>query len=237
MPPLNCAVIGGGLGGLSAAIHLRLAGHEVTVIERNDRVGGRANLLAEAGFRFDTGPSLLNYPWVFEELFRAAGNNLHDYCTLLPVEPSVAFQWRDGAHLQLSSDREFLKQELERFEPDAEKAVGGFFEDAGEKYRIAFDKLACRNEDNAARWVRALTASEALRTGIWRSVDGELSRWFRSRHVREALGSYSMYLGGSPFQLPGLFTILPYGEMAYGLWLPRGGIYGIVRAVERLARE
>jgi phytoene desaturase len=237
MPPLNCAVIGGGLGGLSAAIHLRLAGHEVTVFESNDRVGGRANLLVDGGFRFDTGPSLLNYPWVFEELFRAAGKNLYDYCTLLPVDPSVAFQWRDGARLQLSSDREYLKAELQRFEPDASGAVDGFFEDAAEKYRIAFEKLACRNEDSAARWARALTVTEALRTGIWRSVDGELSRWFRSSRVREALGSYAMYLGGSPFQLPGLFTILPYGEMAYGLWLPRGGIYAIVLAVERLARE
>src|SRR5690349_10693630 len=224
MPALSCAVIGGGLGGLSAAIHLRLAGHEVTVFESNDRVGGRANLLVEGGFRFDTGPSLLNYPWVFEELFRAVGKNLYDYCTLLPVEPSVVFQWRDGERLQLSSDREFLKRELQRFEPDAAKAVDGFFSDAAEKYRIAFEKLACRNEGGAARWARALTATEALRTGIWRSVDGELSRWFRSRRVREALGSYAMYLGGSPFQLPGLFTILPYGEMAYGLWLPRGGI-------------
>lgn len=237
MAASRCAVIGGGLGGLSAAIYLRLAGHDVTLFESNDRVGGRANLIEQDGFRFDTGPSLLNYPWVFEELFRAAGKNFHDYCTLLPVDPSVAFQWRDGARLQLSGDRDFLKRELERFEPDAAKAVDGFFADAGEKYRIAFQKLACRNEDKAARWVSALTAGEALRTGIWRSVDGELARWFRSRHVREALGSYAMYLGGSPFQLPGLFTILPYGEMAYGLWLPRGGIYAVVQALERLARE
>jgi len=233
----QCAVIGGGLGGLSAAIHLRLAGHDVTLFESNERVGGRANLIEEKGFRFDTGPSLLNYPWVFEELFRAAGRNFHDYCTLLPVDPSVAFQWRDGARLQLSSDREFLKQELAKFEPDAARSVDGFFADAREKYRIAFEKLACRNEDNMLQWARALTASEILRTGIWRSVDGELSKWFRSSHVREALGSYAMYLGGSPFQLPGLFTILPYGEMEYGLWLPRGGIYSLVQAVERLALE
>lgn len=60
----NVLVIGGGLGGLSAAIHLRLAGYEVTVFEANERLGGRANLIEHNGFRFDTGPSLLNYPWV-----------------------------------------------------------------------------------------------------------------------------------------------------------------------------
>src|SRR5450759_2564632 len=65
----SVAVVGAGLGGLSAAIHLRLAGHRVTMFESNSLVGGRANLLVEDGFRFDTGPSLLNYPWVFEDLF------------------------------------------------------------------------------------------------------------------------------------------------------------------------
>jgi phytoene desaturase len=145
--------------------------------------------------------------------------------------------WRDGQTLQLSSDRDFLVSEIARFEPNAGRAVDRFFADAREKYRIAFEKLACRNEDNPAKWLRALSIQEALRTGIWRSVWSELSRFFKSRHVREALGSYSMYLGGSPFQLPGLFSILPYGEMEYGLWLPRGGMYSIVEAMEKLALE
>ncbi|MFN7993339.1 MAG: phytoene desaturase family protein [Bryobacteraceae bacterium] len=233
----RAAIVGAGLGGLSAAIHLRLAGHEVTMFERNRLAGGRANLLVRNGFQFDTGPSLLNYPWVFEELFRAAGRNFYDYVTLSPVDPSITFQWRDGTTLRLSSDRAFLARELERFETGAARRVEGFFRDAAEKYRIAFERLACRNEDSAARWLTALSVNEALRTGMWRSLYGELSRFFRSRYVLEALGSYSMYLGGSPFQLPGLFTILPYGEMAYGLWLPKGGIYGLVRGVEQLARE
>ncbi len=69
-------VVGAGLGGLSAAIHLRLAGHKVTIFESDRRAGGRANLLTLDGYQFDTGPSLLNYPWVFEDLFRAAGRDL-----------------------------------------------------------------------------------------------------------------------------------------------------------------
>src|SRR5262249_19263633 len=65
---------------------------------------------------------------------------------------------------------------------------------------------------------------------------GELRRFFKGRHIREALGSYGMYLGGSPYQLPGLFSILAYGELAYGLWAPKGGIYALVEGIGRLAR-
>ncbi len=230
-------IVGAGLGGLSAAIHLRLAGHEVLILEANERVGGRANIIERDGFTFDTGPSLLNYPWVFENLFRAAGRELKDYVELLPVDPSVSFQWMDGTKFTLSSNLQRLMEECERIDPGSRPGVSAFLEDAAVKYRLSFDKLVSRNEDNPLRWIGALSPLEMTRLGVWRSLDGELGRFFRSRRIREALGSYGMYLGGSPYELPGLFTILSYGELAYGLWLPKGGIYGLVRGIERLATE
>jgi phytoene desaturase len=231
------SIIGAGLGGLSAAIHLRLAGYDVTIFEANERVGGRANLISRDGFRFDTGPSLLNYPWAFEQLFRAAGREMRDYVQLLPVDPSVSFQWPDGAHLNLSSNMQELLEEFERVEPGVRPRALRFLRDAANKYRIAFDKLVTRNEDNFVKWLSALRVRELAQTSVWRSLDRELGRFFRSRHIREALGSYGMYLGGSPHDLPGLFSILPYGELAFGLWLPKGGVYGLVAGIEKLARE
>ena len=230
-------VVGAGLGGLSTAIHLRLAGYDVTVHERHPHVGGRAGRIVQGGFSFDVGPSLLNYPWVFEQLFSAAGRRLSDYVTLLPVDPSVAFQWPDGGRLALSSDLRRLLAELERIEPGCRPRALAFFQDAGQKYDLAFRRLVTRNEDNHARWIRGLGIRELASLGLGRTLDGELGRFFHSPRIRQALGSYGMYLGGSPFDLPGLFSILPYGELAYGLWLPRGGVYGLVSGIERLALE
>src|SRR5215813_7056604 len=230
-------IIGAGLGGLSAAIHLRLAGWDVVMFEANDRVGGRANRIERDGFKFDTGPTLLNYPWVFEELFRAAGRELKDYVTLLPVDPSVSFRWPDGTRFTLSSNLQRLLDECERVEPGSRPNVVAFLRDAAVKYRLAFEALIPRNEDNPVKWIGALTLSEIAKLGLWRSLDGELRRFFKGRYIREALGSYGMYLGGSPYELPGMFSILAYGELAYGLWAPKGGIYALVEGIDRLARE
>jgi len=230
-------IVGGGLGGLSAAIHLRLAGFDVSVYEANERVGGRANLIERDGFRFDTGPSLLNYPWVFERLFAAAGRNLHDYVKLLSVDPSVSFQWEDGTRFTLSSDLRKFLEECERLETGSRPAALRFMRDAEAKYKIAFEKMVSRNVDNPLKWLGALGPAELYRTSIWRSLDDELGRYFKSRYLREALGSYAMYLGGSPYTLPGMFTILSYGEMAHGLWLPEGGVYGLVAGITKLAVE
>jgi phytoene desaturase len=230
-------IVGAGLGGLSTAIHLRLAGHDVTIHEAHAHVGGRAGRIVHDGFTFDVGPSLLNYPWVFEQLFAAAGRRLEDYVSLLPVDPSVAFQWPDGARLALSSDLRRLLAELERIEPGCRPGALAFFQDAGRKYDLAFNRLVTRNEDNHGKWIRGLGLKELAGLGLGRTLDGELGRFFHSPRIRQALGSYGMYLGGSPFDLPGLFSILPYGELAYGLWLPRGGVYGLVAGIERLAAE
>jgi phytoene desaturase len=237
LTPASAIIVGGGLGGLSAAIHLRLQNRAVTLFEANDRVGGRASVIERDGYRFDTGPSLLNYPWVFEELFAAAGRRFADYVDLIPVDPSVEFRWPDGTTFSLSSDLKNLREECERLEPGCAPRLIAWMRDAAFKFDTAFGKLVTRNEDNPLKWLGRLNARELLSMGIWRSLDSELGRFFKNRYIREAFGSYGMYLGGSPFELPGLFSILAYGELAYGLWLPRGGIYGLVCGMQRLARE
>lgn len=237
MPERDVIIVGAGLGGLSAAIHLAAAGHRVHMLERNPRPGGRANLIEQDGYRFDTGPSLLNYPWVFENVFAAAGRRMEDYVTLLPVEPSVTFQWRDGTRLPLSSNLDHLIAACEAVEPGCAPGLLRFLRDARAKYDLAFAKLVSTNADSPLAWFGTLRPGEVMRLSVWRSLYSELGRFFRSRYIREAFGAYGMYLGGSPFDLPGFFSILAYGELGYGLWLPKGGIYGLVEGLERLATE
>jgi phytoene desaturase len=234
---MRIAIVGAGFGGLSAAIHLQLAGHDVTLFEAQESVGGRASRLERKGFLFDTGPSLLNYPWVFENLFRSAGRKLEDYVTLLPIDPSITFLWRDGERFTLSSKFDSLVREIERMEPGSGPALTRFLRNTSEQFRISFENLVTTNANSALSWLGSLKWRDLLKLSLFRSFEGELKKYFKNPRIRQALGSYAMYLGGSPFQLPGLFSILPFGELAYGLWLPKGGIYGLVEATRTLAEE
>ena len=98
------AIIGAGMGGISASIHLASRGFEVTIFEKNNSLGGRCNVIEEEGFKFDLGPSLLNYPWVFKELFKAAGENFENHIELLEVKSGVKFLWDNGEHFNISGD-------------------------------------------------------------------------------------------------------------------------------------
>ncbi|KXB98081.1 MAG: hypothetical protein AA908_01350 [Chlorobi bacterium NICIL-2] len=230
-------IIGAGLGGLSAAIHLRMRGFDVIVLEKNAQPGGRANRIDDRGYLFDTGPSLINYPWVFEQLFAASGATMGEYVRLMPVEPSVKFYWRDGKTLCLSSRFDALAEEFSNFEEAADVKIARFIGDTAHRFRVVFDHLVSRNASSVASWIAPVPKRELFRLGLFTTLDRQLKRYFRSERIRAALGSYAMYLGGSPYELPGTFSILPFGELYYGLWYPRGGIYSLVRAIEQRARE
>ncbi|GIV54510.1 MAG: phytoene dehydrogenase [Candidatus Kapaibacterium sp.] len=230
-------IIGAGLGGLSAAIHLRAKGFKVELYEQNPLPGGRANRISTDGFSFDTGPSLINYPWVFEELFAASGADMHRYLTLKPLDPSVVFFWRDGDRLALSADFQTLAAELERFEDGAHAKLTLFLAETQRRFHYLFRHLVTSNARTILEWIAPAPKGELVRLGLHRSLDRELARYFRSERLRAALGSYAMYLGGSPYELPGTFSILPFGELYYGLWYPEGGIYSLVEAVCRRAEE
>lgn len=228
-------VVGGGVAGLSVAIHLAIRDYQVSLFESNDRVGGRANVIEFDGFKFDTGPSLLNYPWVFDELFKAAGTSLSQELELIRVDPAIKFYWPDKETFQPSSDLTRLSEQCRRLDPRDSVGLFNFLRDARRKYNLSFSRLVSSNSDSPLSWLSAAGVGNLRKLGLFRSMDSQLGKHFHSSKIREALGSYGMYLGGSPYDLPGIFSIIPFGELEHGLWLPSGGMYSLIEAMERVA--
>lgn len=229
---MRVVVVGAGLGGLGAAMRLQGAGHDVTVMEARQRPGGRAYQLRDGGFTWDTGPSLVTMPWVLEQTFAAAGQDLRDHVRLERLEPFYRIRWaRSEQHLDFVSDRDRMRSELARFSARDAAAFDGFMAAMKPIYEQGI-LGAGRRPFERARDLAAFTPS-MLRLGaalpLWRAVCSH----FEHPRVREAFSFHSLFIGGDPFRVPAIYGALVYLQFLDGVWYARGGVYAIVEAMAR----
>ncbi|HEV2092222.1 MAG TPA: phytoene desaturase family protein, partial [Rubrobacter sp.] len=237
-PKKRVAVVGAGMGGLAAAIRLAATGFEVEVFEKNPRLGGRVDRLEAAGFAFDTGPSLLLMTDTYRELFRFAGRDLDDFVRLTPLDSDYRVTFGDGDSLTIRRTLPELIKELERIEPGVAPRFYRFLEDACHKYRLGRSEFVERDFDKAKDFFGLRNLRLLLKTKAVNNYYRQVSKFFRTEKLRQAFSLQTMYLGLSPFEAPAVYSLLPYTELAEdGLWFPEGGMYSLVEAMERLARE
>lgn len=230
-------VVGAGLGGLATAIRLAAKGRRVLVLEKNERVGGKLNLVEEQGYSFDTGPSLLTMPWVIEELFAAAGRRLADYLDIQQIDPTCRYTWPDGTSFDAYQRLPQLLQEIERLNPADVAGLLDFLAYSARIYQLVADRFMLRPFDG----LRDLFTPALLRNG-WRidalrSVDAAVRQHFQSPYLRQVFNRYTTYNGSSPYLSPATFNVIAYIEFAQGGWYIRGGIYQLAQALATLAGE
>ena len=226
------------MGGLAAAIRLRSKGFEVEVFEKNDQPGGRVGRLREGGFTFDTGPTLLLMTEVYRDLFAAVGGDLDEELDLIRLDPNYRVRFGDGDSIRISSSLPALIPELERVEPGVTPRFYRFMESACYKYRLGRSEFVERDLDRAGDFFGPRNLRLLLKTKAVNNYYRSVSRYFKTEKLRQAFSFQTMYLGLSPYQAPAVYALLPYTELAEdGLWYPRGGMYELVEALVRLARD
>jgi phytoene desaturase len=218
-------VVGGGVGGLVAAIRLQAAGHHVTLFERNQTVGGKLATEVRDGYGFDLGPSLLTWPEVFDDVFRVAGTTLADHLDLVRLDPQFAYRWTDGSVLTVPDGDAARTTAFEEFAPGA----GGQwrrFDDRGRRIWDVTTRTFFAGPISSpvalARRLRSpfdLTAIDPFRT-LHRSAvahfdDVRLVQW---------ADRYATYSGSSPFKAPATLACIPHLEARHGCWYPMGGL-------------
>ncbi len=230
-------IIGGGLGGLAAGIRLAALGCRVTICEQGKSFGGKMNRWDSNGFRFDTGPSLITMPWVFEELFEVAGSQLKDHLEMIPMHPLSTYSFDDGTRFTYTTD---LPQWLEMIRQIEPRDVDGF---------LRFMKLGARiyevSQNTFMRRVPfalpRLQDAPALRhfpvNNAWGNYAKVVAEHFYSPLLRQLYNRYPTYVGSSPYSSPATLLIIPYLEYAFNGWYPQGGLYRIVESFMELAKQ
>jgi 1-hydroxycarotenoid 3,4-desaturase len=233
---LSIVVIGAGFGGLAAAIRLRAAGHDVTLVEAAAAVGGKARVVPSEAGPVDTGPTVLTLRAVFDDLFALAGARLDDHVRLIPQPVLARHWWPDGATLDLTPDRDANIAAIRTMAGDAEARAFARFDALAEGLRTAF--AAPVMEAPAPRLLPILRAAlsrpalwPALRPGL--TLDGLLRAQFRDPRLIQLFGRYATYVGGLPAQVPAVLAIVWRAEAA-GVWAVEGGMHGLARALADL---
>ncbi|HEY8462068.1 MAG TPA: phytoene desaturase family protein, partial [Blastocatellia bacterium] len=233
----HAVIIGGGLGGLAVALRLATRGWRVTVCEQGESFGGKMNFWAEGGFRFDTGPSLITMPWVFEELFQAAGASLHERLTLAPVNPLCDYVYDDGARFTHSTSLPEWLQTVRRIEPGDENGFLKFMELGARLYEVSKETFLRRRP---LEWP-SVSASTILRhlpiRYGWGNYHRTVAAHFKSPRLRQLYDRYPTYVGSSPYRSPATLAVIPYLEYAFGGWHVEGGLYRIAQSLVELAGQ
>ncbi|MFZ2450680.1 MAG: phytoene desaturase family protein [Methylovulum miyakonense] len=234
----HIVVIGAGLGGLSAAISLASEGFSVDLLEKNDKVGGKLNVLVKDGFTFDLGPSILTMPHIFRRLFERVGKNMDDYVSIQTVEPHWRNFFEDGSTLDLSSDPVVMKQELDKLGADTARQFDQFLAYSKRLCDVTEEGYFAHGLDSFWELLKHYGPVKSLQEfDVFRSMDQGVRRFIKDPKLVDVLNYFIKYVGSSPYDAPALMNLLPYIQFGYGLWYVKGGMYGMAQGLQKLAVE
>ena len=229
-------IIGAGPGGLASAMLLAKAGADVTILEKQPRVGGRTSVLGADGYRFDLGPTFFLYPQILQEIFQEVGRDLYKEVPMTKLDPQYRITFGAGGELNATPDLERMVAEIGRLSPPDAEGFRRFME----YNRVKLEKFAPCLQVPFPGWkslisLRLLMVLPYLKP--WKSLHAELAGYFKDPRLQLAFTFQSKYLGMSPFQCPSLFSILSFLEYEHGIWHPTGGCNAISTNMARVAQE
>jgi phytoene desaturase len=237
MKTKSVVVIGAGIGGICAAIHLAKRGLHVTVVEKNSHPGGRCDQFSRDGHRFDTGPTLMVMRPLYETEFASMGARMGDLMNLKRVDPTYHLVFDDGSQLSLTSDMKSMQEQLEAFEPGAIQGLLGYMQEGHRHYHLGVDKLVDRDFRKATDFFNLANFPLLFQVKPLVNHYGNMSNYFKNPRLKAAFTFQDMYMGLSPFDAPATFSMMPYTELAHGVWYPQGGMYSLVDALMTLAGQ
>lgn len=230
-------VIGSGFSGLAAACFLAKEGKEVIVLEKNESIGGRARVLKQDGFTFDMGPSWYWMPDVFERFFSELGKNIHDYVELIRLDPSYKIFWNKNESWDIPANLDELKALLEKYEKGAAHQLDLFLADAKYKYDVSMQKLVYNASSNPLKHLSKEVAEGVFKLNLFSSFRTHAQKYFKHPFILGLMEFPVLFLGATAKEIPALFSLMNYADIALGTWYPQGGMGSIVEAIKKVAEE
>jgi phytoene desaturase len=232
------AIIGSGLGGLSAAIRLASRGFDVTVYEQNPLPGGKARSIENNGFRFDTGPSLLTMPFVIKELFESAGENADEYLTIKKLDSLCKYFYNDGTVLNSYSNINRFAEEIEANTSEKKENLFRYLNYCKNIYDLTSDIFLFNDLYNISTYSNTRALKTLFKIGkidSFRTMDKANRSFFKDERIIQLFNRYATYNGSNPYQCPATLNIISHVEYNIGGYYIEGGMHRLTEALYKLA--
>jgi len=228
-------IIGSGFSSLAASCYMSKLGYDVTVLEKNDTVGGRARQLIKEGFTFDIGPSWYWMPGVFERFFNDFGRKPSDYYQLEKLDPAYRVYFGENDYLLVDGDLDRIYEMFEKEEPGSSKHLKAFMSSAGANYETAIEDLVYKPGVSPLELVTPTTVARVSQ--FFSTVKKQVRKKIKSQKLIQILEFPVLFLGAKPSNTPAFYNFMNYADFGLGTWHPKGGMYSVVKGMKQLAED
>lgn len=229
-------VIGSGVAGLAAASVLAKNGYQVTLLEKNATIGGRARIFAENGFVFDMGPSWYWMPDVFEDYFKLFNKHSSDFYQLVRLDPSYKVFYKDDA-VTIPAYQHNVLELFEKIDKSSAKKIEGFLQKAKIKYDIAMAHYIDKPSHSIIEFLDWKILSSFLKLSLFSSIKKEVATTTSHPYIKQILEFPILFLGSTPATTPAMYSMMNYVDTSLGTWYPKGGMHKIIEAMQKINLE
>lgn len=228
-------VIGSGFGALGAAARLLARGHQVEIFEKLDQIGGRAYVHEINGFKFDGGPTVITAPFMFDDIFRAAGRRREDYFDLVPLSPFYRIFDHNRRAFDYNADEAFTLGQIEKINPADKAGYRRFIATTKAIFDKGFVELSDKPFLHLADMLKV--APDLVRLQSHKMVYDYVGQFVKDEFLRQCFSFHPLLVGGNPFDTTSIYALIHYLEREYGVHYALGGTGAIVKGLGRLITE
>ncbi len=230
-------ILGAGISGLSASAFLAKEGFDVTILEKNPTIGGRARQFQKDGFVFDMGPSWYWMPDVFERFYNQFGYTTSDFYELKRLDPSYRVYWQDHSYTDVPANMNEMEAWFESMESGSSLKLREFLKDAKYKYEVGMQGLVFKPSLSLMEFADSRVLKGLLNMHLLSSFSKYIRKYFKHPKILSLLEFPVLFLGAMPNETPALYSLMNYADISLGTWYPMGGMHKFIEAFEKIAKE
>lgn len=230
-------IIGAGVGGLATAVRLLSKGFKVEIYEKEEKIGGRVNIIETKNFKFDLTASILMTPNIYKEIFEVANRDYEDYLEFVKLDPFYRVNYPNGERYDFWSD---LPELMKTIESISSSDCGGYLEllvFAFKKYLLSDKYFLQKPFNEFNEFFNPNTLLKVMESKTFSNTYKFISKYIEDEKLRKFILFQAMYIGISPFDGPNIYTLIPAVSQIYGLWHLKGGMYSYIKALGKLINE